>query len=130
MFFNLYINDLELKIDALGKGVEVDDTRFSLLLYKNDIVLIAESEMDLRAMLDRLGAWSRNNLITNNGAKSNILHSRNSSVTRSNFVFKVNDNSLPYVSQYKYLGLVLLEHLDYAVTAKIVAQSVNRSPYC
>ena len=120
MLFNIYLNDLALKIDALGKGVEVDDTRVSLLLYADDIVLIAESEMHLQA--------SKKNLMSINGAKSNILHSRNSSVTRSNFVFKVNDDSLPYVSQYKYLGLVLLEHLDYAVTTKIVAQSANRSP--
>ena len=127
MLFNLYINDLALKIDALGKGVEVDDTRVSVLLYADDIVLIAESEMDLQAMLDTLGAWSKNNLITINVAKSNIVHFRNPSVTRSNFVFKVNDDSLGYVSQYKYLGLVLTEHLDYAVTAKIVAQSANRA---
>ena len=94
MLFNLYINDLALTIDSLGKGVEVDDTRVSVLLYADDIVLIAESEMDLQAMLDTLRAWSKNNLITINVAKSNIVHLRNPSVTRSNFVFKVNDDSL------------------------------------
>ena len=46
---------------------------------------------------------------------------------RGPFVFKVNDGTLAHVSQYKYLGLVLTEHLDYAVTAKIVAQSANRA---
>ena len=39
----------------------------------------------------------------------------------------MNDDTLSYAAQYKYLGLVLTEHLDYAVTTKIVAQSANRA---
>ena len=35
--------------------------------------------------------------------------------------------SLDYVSHYKYLGLVLHEHLDFNVTAKCVAQSTSRA---
>ena len=46
---------------------------------------------------------------------------------QANFTFSVNDDANTYASQYKYLGLVLTEHLDYSVTANIVAQSENRA---
>ena len=49
MLFNIYVNDLTLKIDALGKRMELDDTRVSVLLYAGDIVLIAESGVDLHS---------------------------------------------------------------------------------
>ena len=74
MLFNLCINDLALKIDAVGKGMELEDTIFVLfLLYADDIVHIAESGVDLQAMLDTLGAWCKNNLILINVAKSAII---------------------------------------------------------
>ena len=38
-----------------------------------------------------------------------------------------NVNILAYAAQYKYLGLVLTEHLDYAATAKFFLQVVNRA---
>ena len=63
MLFNLYINDLALKVDALSKGEEIDDTRVSVLMYADDIVLMAESEADLQAILDTIGAWCNYNLI-------------------------------------------------------------------
>ena len=43
---NLYINDLALKINALGKGIKIDDESVSILLYADDVVLLAENETD------------------------------------------------------------------------------------
>ena len=62
-----------------------------------------------------------------NPAKSNIVHFRNPSVERSNFVFKIGDTQLNYVTQNKYLGRVLTEHLDYSISARTVAESANRA---
>ena len=118
ILFNLYINDLALKIDALGQGVKIDDDTVSVLLYADDVVLIAETEANLQSMLDILGSWCKNNLISVNAAKSNIVHFRNPSEPQSDTVFTVNDENILYTMQYKYLGIVLSEHLDYAITAK------------
>ncbi len=49
------------------------------------------------------------------------------SVTKSDGIFRVNGDIISYATQYKYLGIVLTEHLDYAITAKLVAQSANRA---
>ena len=50
MPLNLNINDLALKVDTLSKGRQIDDTRVSVLLYADDIVLMAEPEADLQAI--------------------------------------------------------------------------------
>ena len=127
LLFNLYINDLAFKIDALGIGVKTGDHTVSSLLYADDIVLIAESEPDLQSMLDIMGTWCKNNLVSINASKTNIVYFRNLSVPQSNVTFSVNDDAISYASQYKYLGLVLSEHLDYSITAKVVAESTNRA---
>ena len=120
LLFNLYINDLAFKIDALGKRVKV-----SILLYADDVVLIAESEPDLQSMLDIMGTWCKNNLLSS--SKSNILQFRNPSEPQSSVTLSISDDAISYTSLYKYLGLVLTEHLDYSIKAKIVAQSANRA---
>ena len=126
LLLNVYINDLALKIDALGKGITIDDETVSILLYADDEVLIAESEADLQSMLDILGIWCKSNLLSINTSKSNIMHFRNSSTSTYGAVFLVNQEILSYTTQYKCLGVVLTEHLDYVITTKIVAQSANR----
>ena len=81
-------------------------------------------------MLNVLGNWCNTNKLFINLSKSNIVHFRNPSKTKSNFAFKVNDETIEYASHYKYLGLVLSEHRDYAVTAKVVSQSATELVDC
>ena len=76
-------------------------------------------------MRNVLGNWCNTNKLFINSSKSNIVHFR-IPTKKSNFAFKANDETIEYASRYKYLGLVLAEHLDYALTAKVVSQSANR----
>ena len=140
VLFNLYINDLVLKINALGKGIKIDDESVSILLYADDVVLLAENETDLKSMLNVLDDWCNTNKLSINPSKSNIVHFRNHFKTRSNFVFKVNDMTVEYAFNYKYSGLVLSEHLhggnskgttcvvDRDVTAYLVVDRVLQLP--
>ena len=59
-----------------------------------------------------------------NCSKSNIIHFRNPSGSKTNFVFKCNDSTLQVVDRYTYFGLLLSEHLDFEMTAKfsLIAQ--------
>ena len=43
VLFNIFINDLAFKIKDLQKGIDIGDQRVSILLYADDIVLIAEN---------------------------------------------------------------------------------------
>ncbi len=62
-----------------------------------------------------------------NAKISNILHVRQSLITRTNFNFKLGNIVLPIVTQYKYLGIVITEFIDYNVVAQILADAANRA---
>ena len=55
--FSMYINDLANEIKSLRCGVAFNDTIISILLYADDIALIAGNEQDLQRMLHILSEW-------------------------------------------------------------------------
>lgn len=127
LLFHLYINDLAIAIKTAGKGISIENELLCILLYADDIVLIAENEEDLQFMLDILHNWcDRNNMIVN-PMKSNIVHFRPSSVPRTANSFTCGIHNLKVVANYTYLGLLLTEFLDFNLMAKSVAQSAGRA---
>ena len=82
-----------------------------MLLYANDIVLIATTEENLQLMLDTMNSCCRKWKLTVNQEKTKVIHFITASVNRSNFEFKCGDKDIEYTSSYKYLGLWLHEHL-------------------
>ena len=78
-------------------------------------------------LLNTLSLWCKLNGMVINGSKSNIVHFRTPSISRSDVVFKVGDITLDVVESYKYLGLILTEFLDFSKTAAAVAKSANRA---
>ena len=50
--FSIFINRLAEDLKQTGKGVKWNDRRFNLLLFADDIVLIAQDEGDMQRMLD------------------------------------------------------------------------------
>ena len=127
LLFNLYINDLAIHLKSFGIGIECDDDIVCLLMYADDIVILAETERDLQILLNALDGWCCTNDMVVNGSKSNVIHFRNPSVCRTNFTFQCGDNALRVVDRYTYLGLLLTEQLDFERTAKFVAQSASRA---
>ena len=127
MLFNLYINDLVAQISSLGLGVDIDNEKLAILMYADDVVILGESEEDLKRILDVLNQWCNENELFINQEKSKVVHFRPKSVSRSSKAFKIGDKPISSVSNYMYLGLMLTEHLDYNVMAKNVSMSANRA---
>ena len=57
--FSIYINDLAEEMRELNWEVNLDDTNtnISILLYADDIALIAPNEENLQTMLDCVNSW-------------------------------------------------------------------------
>jgi len=125
--YNCYTTSLSEALNSLNNGIEVNGQYINHLFYADDLVLIAENETDLQIMLDLLSSWNIANQMTINPNKTNIVHFRNNSKVRSDFIFKCGETVITYATTYRYLGLVLHEHLDYSVTAKYVAASATRA---
>ena len=59
VLFSFFINGLAREIKEKTKGVCVGNIRVRLLLYADDIVLMAETRKDLQNMLDIVTSYSR-----------------------------------------------------------------------
>ncbi len=81
----------------------------------------------LQKLLNKVYQLSLKWIIKINANKSNILHVRQSQITRTNFNFKLGNMVLPIVTRYKYLGIVITEFIDYNVVAQILADAANRA---
>ena len=85
--FAVYINKLAQRINDLQCGIKIDDIFVSILLYADDIALIAPDELKLQQMLDVVTSWCSEWKLHINASKTQIVHFRNPSVQRSNFIF-------------------------------------------
>ena len=75
--FAIYVNDLANEIKASGIGVKLDDENLvSILLYADDIVILAENELDLQQLLHIVEVWCMKWRLEINLAKTNIMHVR------------------------------------------------------
>ncbi len=99
----------------------------SIHLYADGIVLRSDTEEGLQKRLDKVYQWSLKWKIKFNAKRSNILHLRLNLITRTYFNFKLANMVLPIVTQYKYLGVVITEFIDYNVVAQILTDAANRT---
>ena len=98
-----------------------------MLLYADDIILIASDEHKLQGMLDVLDEYCKTWKLTINPNESKIVHFHRKSFARSTQQFHCGNKAIEFVSRYKYLGLVLNDFPDFQITAKVVSQSASRA---
>ncbi len=107
-------------------GIPVHDMLISILFYADDIVLLAETEPELQTMLNKLNEWCSKWKMKINETKTNVVHFGNKHQLKTQYVFKVGNNSLNVVDRYKYLGIILNEILEFEITASFLADAASR----
>ena len=85
--FAIFINDLAKEIKDCNVGGHIDDNLFmNILLYADDIVLLAESEPDLQLLLFLVENWCKKWRLEVNLSKTSILHIRPKRKQQSKFI--------------------------------------------
>ncbi len=92
----------------------------SILLFTDDIALIADNRQALQAMLDTVSDWRQRWRLS--VEKTNVLHFRTSGTVKTEFEFKCSGVGLEISESYKYLGLVFYE---YMVKGRMATGSIN-----
>ena len=126
-FFSLYINDLAELIKSKHSGVQFGHNNCCILLYADDIALVAENEKDLQDMLDTVYEWCSKWRLKVNVIKSQIVHFRPRKVPCSTQPFIFGSQLLDTVSQYKYLGVIFDEYLSLDIAARTLAAAGARA---
>ena len=62
--FNLFIDDLVKYIKSLDIGISIENEKVSIVLYADDIVLLAPNDDDLQTLFDALCVWWNRNAMT------------------------------------------------------------------
>ena len=122
-------NSLAQLIKDLNFGVRYENLNVSILLYADDIVLLAETEEDLQRMLNVLAEWCESWKMKINNEKRQIIHFRakKSKITEFSLNLGSPDNNIAIVNKYRYLGCHLDEHLDYNITGNELADASGRA---
>ena len=132
--FNLYINDLLIKLCKSGYGINIDCddgiVEVPALAFADDIALVAPTPNALQSMLTIMEEWCVHNGISINVSKTKIMHFRKKGRRCSNFKFLCSDCEIEYCSEYKYLGLWINEHLDIAMMIDKVHLAARKSLGC
>jgi hypothetical protein len=125
--FSIFIDDPVDEINELGLGVNIRDSKLSILLYADDIVLVALSEADMQNMLDKLHDWCKRWRVLINTDKSKVVHFRAPHKKRSESQFRIGGNILQITDKYKYLGVIFSEKKDYTLDAENLAAADGRA---
>ena len=115
LLFSLDINDLP---DALPGGVNVAGVNIKVLLYADDLVLLADLPEMLQSMIDAFSTYCKTWSLTVNLLKSKILVFRKGSRLSSNVNWSYDGEQIDIVNNYKYLGITMQYNLSFNMQLK------------
>jgi hypothetical protein len=125
--FSVFANDLVKEINDLDLGITMGEAKVSILMYADDIFLIADSAEKLQSMLNTLHSWCKRWRVLINTSKSKCIHFRKGRTQRTDFNFKIGDNVLELVSTYKYLGVFFHEKNDFSTNCEALSKAAGRA---
>ena len=111
--FTLYINDLATYIDS------------KINLYADDTVIYGTDSDIVQSDLRKIHNWCNTNLLTINCKKSQWMKTNLICKENENVSFKLGQNELEYVSEYRYLGITVDSGLNFQSYRESVVNRVN-----
>ena len=108
LLFSHFMNDL---VDCPPLGVNVAGANIKILLYVDDIVILADSPSDLQTIINCLRNYCLEWHLNVNIAKSQKLIFRTGDRVSSNLNFRYGDHEICIVNTYKYLIIYLLKNI-------------------
>ncbi len=111
--FGLYIDQLEHHLQSHGQGApQLLDTKVSILLYADDIVLLSRSPSGLQHRLDILQLFCCEKLLTVNMSKTQVVIFNDFRRSRTDSITYLHQQ-VQIVSEYTYFGIVLHQNGSY-----------------
>jgi hypothetical protein len=117
----MYINDLASEMEQSdGNGIFIHEAFHNamLLLFADDLALIADTPADLQRRLNCLENYCEKWNMTVNMDKSNIIVYKNGGNLSKNEKWYFKDELMKVVSYYKYLGVFFSSRLKWTMCCK------------
>lgn len=110
LLFTLYINDLH---DYIEGGLCVESINIRLLLYADDIVLLADDIKILQNMIDKLELYCKRWSLEVNISKSEIMVFRNGGKLSKYEKWTYKGREIKICNEFKYLGVVFTPKMKF-----------------
>ena len=110
--YSCYIDGMTTELKKRGLGVEIGGRRIPLLMYADDIVMLASSVSELREMNAVATEYARKFRFRHNGEKSAVMAfnaDKNLSERVDQEVWKLSGERVKVKDSYKYLGVDVLQ---------------------
>ena len=113
LFFNIYIDDLSVKLNSLNIGCIAKQLLINHLMYADDLVLISPSTAGLQKLLDICQRFGLDHDIIFNPKKSAVMLFKPKDAIQLNSPnFTLNSESISIVKEYNYLGCTICDDLS------------------
>ena len=108
--YNIYSEKLISIVKDLGVGILILSLIIGIIMYADDLTLIADNEVDLQKQIDVIGEQGELDDIKFNAKKSTIMIFNN--YDKRNYDFKMYGSSIQNVKEARYLGYQLSTETD------------------
>ena len=125
--FNLFINELIKELRGCNVGVNVNGTLVNVLVYADDIVLLANNEVEMQTLLNTLHRWCTNWHVKINPGKTKAVHFGKKNTKESSVKLKLGHSVIEFVQKYKYLGITISSNLDLDCITECLARAGSRA---
>jgi len=116
--YKLYCEILAILISLLKLGVKLKKMRIDILMYADDIILIATSIKDAQTMLDTVTEFSKTHQVKFNPEKTNLVIYKSPNDNETNTILLLCGEPIVIAESIKYLGVMVnnsfnnQEHID------------------
>ena len=109
----MIIDDFARQVKRTGRGIKLAHFKINILLFADDIVLLAENPEDLQHLLDVVYLFSMRWGFSWNIKKSNLMRFTSSDKKLVRKKVYLGPEELKQTNVYKYLGIELDHKLNY-----------------
>ena len=107
LLFNVYVDDLSLKLTALKTGCNLNNTFMNHFMYADDTVLLAPSAVSLQKLINACSQFAADNDMIFNYKKTVCMYIKSKKFKDLQIPnFTLNDNVIDFVDHEKYLGVI------------------------
>ena len=122
LLFLLFINDLPRVTTLCHTVLYADDTNFTM--QHTDINVL---NRNFNHMLQKFYNWSISNPLSINFSKTYCMLITKRKVTTDQFQIFLNQHRVSFVSELKYLGVVLDKNLNFGSHTKMITEKISKS---
>ena len=109
ILFTLFLNDLKDEIAVGSHGIDIEAVKLFVLLFADDLVIFAETVIELQRLINRLIEYCNRWHVNVNINKTMVIVFRNGDPLREYERRKFKDTNLHVVTYHKYSGILLCQ---------------------